>query len=131
MKDALQQYLDDVRDRPFEWGEHDCALFAAKAVDASRGTGFEAMVRRYGCRSALDYRHLQRNANVTLDGLTTAELGSPIDDVTQAQRGDVALLVSNGRQSLGVVVPPLILVASPTGTMPVAMTHAVKVWGVK
>ena len=128
MKDALQEYLDAVRGRPFEWGEHDCALFAAKAVDAMHGTGFEAVVRRYGCRTALDYRHLQRNAGVTLGDLTTTELGP---SKAQAVRGDVALLKSGGRESLGIAVPPLVLVAGRDGIMPMAMAHAVKFWGAK
>ncbi len=36
----LSVYLHEVAHKPFQWGEHDCALFAAGAVQATTGEDF-------------------------------------------------------------------------------------------
>jgi hypothetical protein len=37
---ALAGYLDAVRDKPFEWGIHDCMIFTNACVKAQTGSGF-------------------------------------------------------------------------------------------
>jgi len=41
----LSAYLYEVAHKPFQWGEHDCALFAAGAVHAMTGEDFAADYR--------------------------------------------------------------------------------------
>lgn len=33
----MNEAIEGVRDRPFEWGKHDCCLFAASVVEAMTG----------------------------------------------------------------------------------------------
>lgn len=56
--DRLQTYLDIVSEKPFQWGEHDCALFAMSAVQRMTGVDPGQAFRdryddEYGARLAL------------------------------------------------------------------------------
>lgn len=42
---ALAEYIASVRDRPFEWGRHDCILHACAAVEAMTGVDPAAAYR--------------------------------------------------------------------------------------
>jgi hypothetical protein len=56
----LASYLDKVRSRPFEWGNHDCINFANKACHIQRGTGFaDNFLTEYNSPKAalLKYHH--------------------------------------------------------------------------
>ena len=33
----MNEAIESVRDKPFEWGEHDCCLFASSVVEAMTG----------------------------------------------------------------------------------------------
>lgn len=36
-ENRLNAYIGEARDRPFEWGQHDCILFACSAVEVMTG----------------------------------------------------------------------------------------------
>jgi hypothetical protein len=100
--DRLQTYLDTVAEKPFLWGEHDCALFAASAVQRMTGVDpAEAFRNLYdselGARKAL-----REVGQGTL--LKTAKhwFGAP-KSVYFAKRGD---LVMRDRTTLGICVGP-------------------------
>lgn len=71
----LAAYVASVRDRPFEWGEHDCILFCAAAADAMTGVDIAAGYRgkyhsRRGAASILKKQGkgtLIRTLNATLE----------------------------------------------------------------
>ncbi len=90
----LNDFIDSCRTKPFEWGQHDCCLFAANAVQATTGidpaagtfrgkykTNFEALrlVRRFGGIEKLAAK-------------VCARFEFPPVKVTLAQRGDMVLL---------------------------------------
>lgn len=57
-QERLSRYFESVADRRFEWGQHDCALFAASAVEAMTGVDILAEFRgqyssRVGAAKAL------------------------------------------------------------------------------
>lgn len=59
----LIEYLRSIADKPFQWGVHDCLIFANDAVKAQRGTGWaDEWVGGYAtARQALvKYRRAQR-----------------------------------------------------------------------
>jgi hypothetical protein len=122
---ALQQYLDSVRNEPFAFGSHDCALFAARCVDAMRGTSFASRVLSLNCRSAKDYRSMLRKG-ATLEAMTIAELGDPVSDAPQD--GDVVLARIGGRSVLCIASPPVLLAAGPVGVIPIPMSCAMMTW---
>ena len=49
---SLHDYLASVRDKPFEWGVHDCVQFARGAAEAQTGAGFP-LPEYSGLRGAL------------------------------------------------------------------------------
>lgn len=123
--DRLQQFLDAMRTEPFRWGQHDCAMFAARWRDAMTGTDLATQeVRSYGVTSALAFRRLTRSKS--LRTLVEKFLGPPLE--TEPERGDVVELSHNGVRGLGIAVPPVVLVADDTGFRPVPMSFVTAVW---
>ena len=90
-EERLSLRLDNVADKPFEWGSHDCALFAADCVKAM--TGFdpaEAFRSRYDTQHGAAVALREHGAGTLLKTLK-AIFGEPISPHF-AQRGDVVML---------------------------------------
>lgn len=92
---ALAEYLRARQDMAFEWGVHDCAQFAAGAVDVQ--TGRRPALPRYrsatGAARLLRERALRERASATL---------GPEIQVARAQRGDLVLAAGIDGPALGV-----------------------------
>lgn len=99
-EERLAVYLDRVREEPFAWGSHDCALFAAGAVRAMTGTDPAAGLRNTYSDRAGAALALRERAAGTLLRTATAWLGRAKHPAF-AQRGD---LVMRGPTTLGVCV---------------------------
>lgn len=99
--EILSGVIEGARERPFCFGTHDCALFAADAVLAMTGTDLAARYR--GTYS--DERGALRlmGERGALHAMACEALGEPIDPAL-ALRGDVVLTAQQGRYSLGVCV---------------------------
>lgn len=108
---ALFDYVHDVARRPFQWGEHDCALFAAGAVKAMTGEDFAAGYRgRYKTlRGGLGL--LRRKGFVDHADMAA----SVLEEIhpSRAQVGDVAAIEESGHTALGIVQGPRIYVLRP------------------
>lgn len=87
----LAEAVEAARHRPFEWGVHDCATWAADVRRALTGEDMAAEWRgRY--RTALGAQRLiRRLGHSTLAEAVAAKLGAPLPTVRLAQRGDVLL----------------------------------------
>jgi hypothetical protein len=85
----LGDYLASVADRPFAWGNHDCALHSANAVLAMTGIDFAKRFRgRY--RTAIgSVRALKRYGAGTLEG--TIDAMFPTIGRAFAGRGDLVM----------------------------------------
>ena len=124
---TLQEFLDSVRDQPYEWGTHDCAMFAARATDAVYGTAYAPRVQAFGATSARAYRAIMRSG-ATLAALTDSVLGGPADG--PPREGDVVLIGSGRRAALGIATPPVALAAGPVGFIPVPLSTVTRIWRV-
>lgn len=124
---TLQEFLDSVRETPYEWGTHDCAMFAARATDAVYGTTYAPRVQAFGATSARAYRALLRSG-ATLEALTSSVLGEPV--VKKIEEGDVVQIGKGRRAALGVASPPLAYAAGPVGFLPVPLHAVTRVWRV-
>jgi hypothetical protein len=51
--DSLNSYLDSVRHAPFDWGVHDCVIFAKEAAEAQTGATYP-LPSYTGIRGALE-----------------------------------------------------------------------------
>lgn len=99
-EEALTTYLDTVAEEPFKWGSHDCALFAASAVQRMTGVDIAADFRgRYDTAkgAALALREVGEG---TLFRTIKGWFGAPVN-VHFAKRGD---LVMRNATALGVCV---------------------------
>lgn len=98
----LEALLRERQARPFAWGVHDCALFAADAVQAITGQDLAQGLRGLSVRAAL--RRLRAHgpcANLGLYALATQALGPAMAPVW-ASVGDVLLLPMGRRCALAV-----------------------------
>jgi hypothetical protein len=102
----LAQHIDTIRNKPFRWGEHDCALMAADCAMVICGKDFAADFRgKYTTEEEayaliLEYAGggLNEMADKIADGFSLFEIGKNF-----AQRGDIVLCEDDGRDTLGIV----------------------------
>lgn len=94
----LSDYMTSVRDRPFEWGVHDCALFAAGAVIAITGVDPIPEYRGAYVSELGSAKALKRLGAGTLDA--TLDTLFPSVPLAMAQRGDLVWYAD----SVGVVM---------------------------
>jgi hypothetical protein len=110
----LEQFLIERRFMPFKWGENDCALFVADAVEAITGvdiaTDFRGYTDQPGAFQAIRVViGAAAGATVTVEHAAEycagkygfAELELPL----KAQRGDICSIEDGGRIILALVSP--------------------------
>lgn len=102
----LNIFVRDVQSKPFQWGEHDCALFACNAIEVM--TGKDPAVYFRGKYS--DKRGAYLSLKAFADGglaETAEKICKDLRFVETAkgfyQRGDVALCDQGGEDALGII----------------------------
>lgn len=110
-REALFAYIHEVARRPFEWGNHDCGLFAAGAVQAMTGVDMASEYRgRY--TTLLGGIRLLKKAGFADHAELAASLFEEIP-VARAGVGDIAAIEEDGQIALGIVQGPRIYVLRP------------------
>lgn len=106
----LAAYLEEVRDRPFAYGSHDCALFVAGAVEAMTGKDLAANYRDR-------YDSLKAGLKLLTQGDHVALVGRLLEEVPPAfaQVGDIAAIGRVGIPALGIFEGETILVLRDEG----------------
>lgn len=103
----LQAYLDSRRNVRFKYGSHDCCLFSCDCILAMTGTDIGAWFRgRYSTRAgafAAIYERTGKSGVGAIAEYTAAEYGMESIPVSMAQRGDMVLVGSGRKASLGIV----------------------------
>lgn len=110
---------------PFEWGVHDCCLWAADAVQAITGADVAADVRGQYSTAMQAGKLLQKLGGVA--EIACARLG-PVVTPALAQVGDVGLTTHEGRDVLAVCGGGHFLAPGPAGLQPVGMAQVRRVW---
>lgn len=101
-QERLQRLLEQRSAEPFEWGRHDCCLFAADAVQAQLGIDpAEGLRGRYG--TALQAVRALRELG-GLEALARQALGAPLRAPLLACSGDVGLVEDEGGDLLAVCI---------------------------
>lgn len=100
--ELLADYIEARRHRPFAWGTHDCATFAAGAVVAMTGCRLAGVLPAVWANEHEATRVLQRAGG--LEQAVAAVLGDPLTGQAArfARRGSVVLVTIDGRPTLGV-----------------------------
>lgn len=110
----LTAYMYSCSGRAFAWGEFDCALFAAGAIDAMTGLGVQAkyLGTYNSARTALK---LMPNGFKGLIQELASEWGFAEIGVGFIQRGDAVLVQMENTEALGICVGAKIALASING----------------
>ena len=116
----LGAHIAAHRVRPFAYGAHDCATFAAGAVQAVTGSDPAPGLAGYTTRTD-GIRRLRRSGledHVAVVASRFAEIPT-----AQAQQGDLAVIEAAGGLSLGVVCGAFVLAPTrPSGLAAVPLT---------
>lgn len=124
----LATYLAGLAGAPFRPGHHDCALFAAGAVEAMTGADLAA-----------DYRGTYRTIKAGRDALAAVGYASHVALVADycpevpaalAQVGDLAALPGDGGDALGIIQGGAVYVLTPSGLALVNRLHITKAFRV-
>lgn len=122
----LEEMIEGARERPFSWGTHDCATWAADVVQALTGRDLGSAWRgSYNTVRGAMAAVKKRGADDLCDALTL-ELGAPLPGIWLARRGDI---VSDG-DALGVCVGSHAAFLGSNGLVFQRMTHCNVAWGV-
>lgn len=130
---AFAALIRDARRKPFEWGTHDCVLFAAAAIRAR--TGREALAE-LGIEPTWSTALQATSAIVAAGGLRAAFtqlFGEPVSAL-QACPGDIALIADPehplSRELLAVVHSGMVLAPSAAGLAAVPLSAVRAAWRV-
>jgi len=127
---ALAQFLRESQNRPFAWGEWDCCLFAADAVQAQTGIDYAADYRDSYTTASGALRALKRHGHNTIRDAISAQLGEPLP-AALCQRGDVVLVeVNDGELAAGILYAGCVCVLRDTGIDTVNLNAARIGWRV-
>jgi len=128
--DRLAEFMKREQNRPFAWGESDCALFVCDCILALTGEDLAKDFRgRYTTQRGA-YRVLKRIGKVSsLEELATKNLGPPIQ-VSYAQRGDVVSIPTSLGTALGIIVGIGAMFKSPSGLVMSDRNNCLQAWRV-
>lgn len=125
--ELLSDYIRQAQVKSFEWGVHDCATFAAGAIEVMTGNRIEFEDLR-AVRSAEEVIIALRRQ--PLRDRVTMILGPPIS-VNFAARGDVVLEAESDREALGICFGEFSFFLMPLGLIPKATVGCALAWGVE
>ena len=122
---AYAKHIADAFGRPFAWGAHDCATFAAGAIKAKCGRD---VLGTMTWRSALEAARLLEQMG-WLRAAVTSRLGAPIS-LLNAHTGDPVLArdPDDGRELLAVFHGDVLLAPAEPGMAYLPLSHGICAW---
>lgn len=125
----LDAYLASVERKPFVWGSHDCALFAAACIEAQTGVDLAADVRGQYSSALSALRLLRKQGHRTYGDFMAARL--PEIAPAMARAGDVVTVKASRRgDALAVCVGHDLKLPSASGTAILKLTDAIRAFRV-
>lgn len=128
-QDKFWAAMDEARRTPFEWGENDCVLFAARMATAISDRDYLSEAR-----SAFAWSSVREAAVLTANGLrghVESVLG-PMQPWTTLGQGDLVLIRDDeGRESLVVHDGCQLIGKHERGIQPIPMRCALGGWKVQ
>lgn len=118
----LGDYLASARTRPFRYGRHDCALFAAGWVKAKTGRDLTLGIKHRSLKDGLEKLHAAGfSSHIEVAAAHLEEI-----PVLFAARGDVAAV----GEALGIVMGERIALLEKSGLVSVPLTAATRAFRV-
>src|SRR5713226_4773618 len=102
----LVKTLHEAETKPFEWGQHDCSVFACNVVLAITGVDLAKNFRGTYNTVETAYQTVKEFAGGGLEALVDKQANDfEIPEISPrlAQRGDVVLVNYNGQDALAIV----------------------------
>jgi hypothetical protein len=123
--ERLAAFVESRRSTPFEWGSNDCVTFAADCVNAITEVDHLGSLR--GQWGTAQEAH---KALLPYGGLLKAAESVLIEPVPvlMAQRGDVVLFDSSGRDTLGICLGVHVVAPGETGLVFSPVSLASMAW---
>lgn len=121
----LADFIESRRQTPFQWGVHDCTLFAVDAALAMTGIDL-ASDYRGTYNSEIGASRIIAKAGGTLRALVNQH-GQEVPS-RMAQRGDWVLIKQDGSEALAVCVGVKLVAAGPNGLVQHPMSKAIAAW---
>jgi hypothetical protein len=118
----LSEFVQSKSDTPFEWGQHDCASFAMKAIevltleypiDIEWDSAFKA-------KKLLNQQSLIERAD---------DIWTPVD-VSLCKRGDLVATMTLDGEALGIFLSPTAAFASEVGLAYRGRHELIKAWSI-
>lgn len=126
----LFEYIESARDKKFEYGIHDCALFAADWVAECTGVDLAEDLRGYAGKEAADEII---SGYGSLEALITDRLGDPIP-IARASRGDIVMATlatpEGEADCIGICAGASSAFTSPVGVRMIPTSRARLAWRV-
>jgi len=122
----LGHFFASNSEKPFVWGEWDCALMAADAVKVMTDHDYAEALRFQYTDAKGAMRLIEPHGD--LRGLIEHLLGSPITNHRLIQRGDVAVVDNEGRQCTGIVWGSGIFATGEKGLVSLPMSSIIAAW---
>lgn len=88
-ENRLSEYLQKMKDEPFEWGKNDCILFAAKGYEAMHCENYYSKYLPY---STKEEAHAILKKYGGFRGIIGKNIGSGHKNYLKARRGDPVLI---------------------------------------
>ena len=124
----LAAFIEERRGWDFEWGQHDCCMFAADWV--MEATGVDPALHFRGTYSSARTAATALRIHGGLAEIVAAAGFVRWQTPSMAQRGDVALVNNGGRELLAVVDGARVVAPGTVGIVFLPLDHAVAAWRV-
>ena len=131
----LPQYVRSRAKLPFTWGENDCCLFAAGAIQAITGTDIATDFRTGYKTEAQAFALVKKltGGTTAADAAAYCAASSGLTEYVyplQAKRGDLVVLENDGRLIAGIVQDRYVVSVGEAGLMYLPITQVKRAWAV-
>ncbi len=121
----LLAVVDDAQGRPFEWGQHDCCLFAARCIDAVTGSFWAGSLDACYQDEATALAYIKAEGGIRAS--VSRRFGDPVPPLL-ARRGDLVLVDSPLGEAVTVCVGPSLVGAAPSGLTVLPLSAGLCAW---
>jgi hypothetical protein len=120
----LMDFLKSKENTPFQWGVHDCIMFAVGCAQAMTGIDLAEKYRGYSTQE--EAAQIIKKARGFLE-LVTENMGEEITP-NFARRGDWIMIETEGQPALSVCMGTTVIAAGRDGLVRHPMNEALAAW---
>lgn len=122
----LSDYLQEMRNVPFKWGQNDCILFAAKGYERLTGVNEYSSYLGYKSKTAA-YKIIKENGG--LEAIMCKHFGGGHRNILKAKRGDL-VLVKDTETRVGMIddTGQSVVIPGDEGLIKEPLSRAWRVW---